>query len=209
MLNFTKKKLKILVYILSIFALVYSLKNNFNKTNQRLVNDELIDKNIFDFDVILDYDNIKSLNKLFKKTIQIFNKNNISYWSFGGTLIGAIKNKGNLAWDDDHDLCLMYEDFNKFISLEQHFKKENIGLTKNSFFYKLHDLKGKKMEIFHYPFIDIFFLHRINNTLRLIDIDSNKTSNSFPNDRFNYNDVFPFKSYQFEDFEINGPNEPE
>ncbi len=169
MLNFKKKTLVCILAIVALYStfenvqersstfekvrvtrskeVLYSLENNFNKTNQRLVDDELIDKNLFDFDVILDYDNIKSLNKLFKKTIQIFNKNNISYWSFGGTLIGAIKNKGNLAWDDDHDLCLMYEDFSKFISLDQHFKKENIGLTKNSFFYKLHDLKGKKWDL--------------------------------------------------------------
>ena len=209
MLNFTKKKLKILVYILSIFALVYSLKNNFNKTNQRLVNDELIDKNIFDFDVILDYDNIKSLNKLFKKTIQIFNKNNISYWSFGGTLIGAIKNKGNLAWDDDHDLCLMFEDLNKFFSLEQQFKQVNIGLTKSLWYFKLFDLNGKNDSYNNsFPFVDIFFTHKINNTIKLKDVITLKTHTYYKQHYFYYNDLFPLKKYQFEDYEINGPNEP-
>ena len=60
--------------------------------------------------------------KIMDKVDEFCRNNNIAYYLFSGTLIGAIRHNGYIPWDDDIDIMMFRDDYEKFIDL---FNKEN------------------------------------------------------------------------------------
>ena len=54
---------------------------------------------------------------ILKKTLIFLNENNIKYYIFAGTFLGAVRHSGFIPWDDDIDLCMVREEYDKLIKV--------------------------------------------------------------------------------------------
>jgi hypothetical protein len=63
------------------------------------------------------------LYRTMKDLHDVLISNDVAYWVTGGSLIGAIRHRGIIPWDDDGDICIMRKDVRKFRRLIPTFKE--------------------------------------------------------------------------------------
>lgn len=118
---------------------------------------------------------------------RICKKHNIQYFLDSGTALGAVRHGGFIPWDDDLDVGMMREEYEKFLKVAPYEVGDNyIVLTKDidSAYKKDHAKLVRKNTIYpelgteHYKyrgiFIDIFPFDKISNDARKRKIDFKK-----------------------------------
>ena len=121
---------------------------------------------------------------ILKEIDRICLKHNLRYWVSGGTLLGAIRHNGFIPWDDDIDIDMLREDFEKF-------KKIAKTELREEFYLDSHELE----EMIEYMPLKI----RHKNSIYIEKWDDNKNEakgifvDVFPYDKFSKNKIIQKK----------------
>ncbi len=91
---------------------------------------------------------------LLRKTINALNKHNVAYYLDFGTLIGAVREKGFIEWDDDIDISLLDEkDYPKMQAVLQDIKDNDLSVFRATF---ATSIANRKLKAQNNPDIEVF-----------------------------------------------------
>lgn len=146
----------------------------------------------------IDEESFKKLElKLLSNFKQFCDENNLTYYLAYGSLLGAVRHKGFIPWDDDIDITMPRNDYEKMIKILKTQKKDftifsyNDPVTYNHYFAKVSD-KESQLESKYMKdiaglgvFIDVFpmdtlylskkhqkqLVHKIKRIINMIEIN--------------------------------------
>jgi lipopolysaccharide cholinephosphotransferase len=185
--------MKYLLIVIIFFGLLFYLHKN-------------TIENFVPFEALTNYKDIQALHRITKLVHNMMKEHNITYWICGGTLLGAIRDKTIIPWDDDVDLCIMDTSVDKIYDLKYELNNHNLEIVEWFGGLKIQDKNGiTTKDNLKFPFVDLFIMVKKDNKIIL----KNQTAfNTWIKEYYYPNELYPLKLYAFEDYHLYGPNNP-
>ena len=101
-------------------------------------------------------------NELLKALHRICEENNLKYWLWGGSLLGSVRHKGFIPWDDDVDLGMMRADIDKLLIIMKDNEEYEIKIRYDAYVF-CKQIRFKYRDEKNPVFIDIFVFDYCNN----------------------------------------------
>lgn len=172
--------------------------------------------------VVLPKEYLDGLKDTFKTVLEFLQKHDIDYFIDGGTLLGCVRERGQIIWDDDIDLGMTECNFFKFKKVLQELSNTT-GLQAQDFIdvniikvanpkiafvrnFKLEGMDDIVESEPRYAGMDIF-LYVLNKKNEYV-LDNENVRNLFIEAKYHKNDLFPLKEYEYEDIKVKGANNP-
>lgn len=94
---------------------------------------------------------LREMQNLEKEILKDFDEfcleRNLRYWVCGGTLLGTLRHKGFIPWDDDIDVFMPWEDYQKLINIyKDNDKYKLVSLDKREYIERHYCIWGKVIE---------------------------------------------------------------
>jgi lipopolysaccharide cholinephosphotransferase len=149
---------------------------------------------------------IKKIYQLGYDVQAIFETCGIKYWMMSGTLLGAIRHRGIIPWDDDIDLGMLKPDIVKLKHYEPVLKSAGLSMVKIYFGYKIFYSNSKLVEGYDYAFpaVDIFVFKKEKNHYIL---NYKAARDIWPEERFLLPYIDTLKKYPFGMYKMYGPSD--
>ncbi len=170
--------------------------------------------------VTLPKEYLDGLKETFRTVVDFLNEHNIEYFIDGGTLLGCVRDGGQIPWDDDIDIGMTPSNYNKFRNLIQEFSKKG---------FQINDLPTNMIQIINpqiafvrnikvddddkiinteprYACIDIFEYLLVKHHYVL---SYKRNRKLFENSMYHKDELSPLKEYNYHDIKVKGSNNPE
>lgn len=132
------------------------------------------------------------LYEILKDIVFCLDKNNIDYFVFYGTYLGAVRHKGFIPWDTDVDLCIMENDKTKAIDVLTSFLSDKYVIEAIDDHWIM--VNYSDINKLH---VDIYFMRKNNNYIYL----QSYTQFQYPEES-----IFPLNTVLLYDLQVSVPN---
>lgn len=162
--------------------------------------------------------------EIVKFTKELCERENIEYFIDGGTMLGCVRDGGQILYDNDADFGITQNNFNKFLSFKDEFKKRNYDfiqsngkvqiMNKNLYLIQGKDKKYEKVTILNYAGLDVLVYKPVKDGLfTKYVIYDDKFRSEYPHACHYKNHLYPLKDYTYrcldaEPLILKGPNNP-
>ncbi|KAH3842311.1 uncharacterized protein LOC127877303 [Dreissena polymorpha] len=141
---------------------------------------------------------LRRILKIFDTFIHACTENGLTYFLYGGSLLGAYRHGGVIPWDDDIDVMMNVSEKYRAFEILGHVPGYDISAP-NDFQWKFY--ASHHNNNVYWPYIDIFFFEE--NSTHIFDVSSKNILYTYRKDV-----VFPLQRLPFENLQSTVPKCP-